>query len=143
MRRCNERGNDCPGEVGEIAAGQRKILTVGGRAIGVFNVSGEYFALLNRRPHQGADFCSGMLTGMVESSGPGEYKLDNQRQILRCPWHGWEFDIRTGQSWCDPSRLRVRADPVSVETGGELVKGPHVAETYRVTVEDDYVVVET
>ena len=130
-------------KVGEIAAGQRKMVTAGGRAIGVFNVNGEYFALLNRCPHQGAQLCSGMLTATIESSGPGEYTLDTQRQMLRCPWHGWEFDIRTGQSWCDPSRLRVKTYPVSVEAGGELVKGPYVAETYRVTVEDDYLVVET
>jgi hypothetical protein len=60
----------------------------------------------------------------------------------RCPWHGWEFDIHTGQSWCDPSKLRVKTYPVSVEPGADLVKGPYVAETYPVTVEDDYVLVE-
>ena len=44
--------------------------------------------------------------------------------MVKCPWHGWEFDIRTGKSWCDPSRVRVRQYPVAVKPGTELVEGP-------------------
>jgi nitrite reductase/ring-hydroxylating ferredoxin subunit len=140
--------------VGEIAPGGRKIFTVAGRTVGVFHVNGEYHALLNRCPHQGAPLCEGMLVSLVESSGPGEYRTVRQGEMLRCPWHGWEFDIRTGQSWCDPSKLRVKTYPVSVESGegfvsGEssgseesFVKGPYVAEKYEVSVQDEYVVVE-
>ena len=62
--------------------------------------------------------------------------------MVKCPWHGWEFDIKTGQSWCSPMRVRVRPYPVDVESGGELVKGPYVAERFNVSVEDDYIVVE-
>ena len=58
------------------------------------------------------------------------------------PWHGWEFDIRTGQSWCDPTRVRARPYAVSVQPGTRLVAGPYVAETVPVSVENDYVVVE-
>jgi nitrite reductase/ring-hydroxylating ferredoxin subunit len=129
-------------KVGEIAPGQRRIVTVGGRRIGVFHSHGEYFALLDRCPHQGASLCSGMLMGLIDSSGPGEYRMTRPAEMLRCPWHGWEFDIRTGQSWCDPTKLRVKTYPASVESGAELAKGPYVAETYRVTVEDDYVLIE-
>ena len=62
---------------------------------------------------------------------------------MRCPWHGWEFDIRTGQSWCDPTRT-AGAEPTaaSVEPGARLVEGPYVAETFAVSVEGEYVVVE-
>ena len=63
-------------------------------------------------------------------------------EILRCPWHGWEFDIRTGQSYCDPKKFRTRAYPVNVEPGTNVVKGPYVAETLAVSVESDYVVVD-
>ena len=128
--------------VGEIAPGQRKIIAVGGRRIGVFHSNGEYFALLDRCPHQGASLCSGMLVSLVDSSGPGEYRMTRQGEMLRCPWHGWEFDIRTGQSWCDPSKLRVKTYPVSVEPGAHLARVPFVAETYPVTVTDQYVLVE-
>jgi 3-phenylpropionate/trans-cinnamate dioxygenase ferredoxin subunit len=62
--------------------------------------------------------------------------------MVRCPWHSWEFDIRTGQSWFDPRRVRVRQFPAHVEKGAALREGPYKAETFPVRVEDDYVVVE-
>ncbi len=61
---------------------------------------------------------------------------------MRCPWHGWEFDIRTGRSWCDPRRLRLMQYAVKVEPGATLAEGPYVAETFKVAVEDEYVVIE-
>ena len=74
---------------------------------------------------------------------PGEYRLARRGEFLRCPWHGWEFDIRTGQSWCDPSDLKVRQFKVEIEPGATLVKGPFVAETFQVAIEEEYLVVET
>ena len=73
---------------------------------------------------------------------PGEIEYTKLGEIIRCPWHGWEFDIRTGQSYCDPKRFRARAYPVNVEPGSSVVKGPYVAETLAVSVESDYVVVD-
>ena len=61
---------------------------------------------------------------------------------MRCPWHGWEFDIRTGQSYCDPATIRTRAYAAGVAPGSSVVEGPYVAETIPVRVEEDYVVVE-
>jgi nitrite reductase/ring-hydroxylating ferredoxin subunit len=139
--------------VDEIPPGGRKIVTLEGRSVGVFNVGGEFFALRNRCPHQGGPLCDGRLAGFVTSPRPGEYRFTRPGENLRCPWHGWEFDIRTGQSWCEPARVRVRRYDVAVEPGtaiaasGEpdmegLVKGPYVAETYLVSVEQQFVVVE-
>ena len=64
-------------------------------------------------------------------------------EFLRCAWHGWEFDMRNGQSYFDPKRVKVRSYPVAVESGEELQKGPYVAETFPVHVEDSYVIIET
>ena len=128
--------------VGEIAPGSSKLVTVKGREIGVFNIKGEFFGLLNRCPHQGANLCEGPLIGLAQSRNPGEIEYTKLGEIIRCPWHGWEFDIRTGQSYCDPRRFRVKAYPVNVEPGAAVVKGPYVAETIPVKVESDYVVVE-
>ena len=55
---------------------------------------------------------------------------------------GWEFDMRNGQSYFDPARVKVRTYPVVIEDGETLAKGPFVAETFPVYVEDSYVVVE-
>ncbi len=126
----------------EVAPGTSRIVTVQGREIGLFNLDGDYFALANRCPHAGGPLCQGRIVALVQSEGPGHYRLARQQEFLRCPWHGWEFDIRTGQSWCDPSSTRARAFKVSVEPGATLVKGPYVAETFAVSVEEDYLVIE-
>ena len=134
--------------VDEIPPGERKIVELAGRRIGVFNLGGEFFALRSRCPHQGGPLCAGRLSGLVQAARPGEYAYSRANEILRCPWHGWEFDIRTGQSWIDPAQTRVRRYPVTVEAGESLEapegrqKGPYVAETYPVSVEQRYVVVE-
>ena len=146
--------------VDEIPPGERKIVEVAGRSIGVFNIDGEYFALRNRCPHQGGALCEGKLWGVLKADVPGVFEYSPRKEILTCPWHGWEFHVRTGQSWCDPRRLRVRSYEVSVEDGavltrqasppaGEasapargLVRGPYVVETYPVSVEGRYLAVE-
>ena len=148
----------------EIEPGERKIVEVAGRSIGVFNVSGEFFALRNRCPHQGGALCEGQLWGSLRAETPGDYDYQPSREVLTCPWHGWEFHLRTGQSWCAPERLRVRSYEVAVVVGeplaaivGEklaaieaddlapapgMVKGPYVAETYPVSKEGAYLVID-
>ena len=138
--------------VDEIPPGSRKVVEVRGRTIGVFNLDGEFFALRDRCPHQGGPLCQGHLSGLMESDRPGSYRYSRPGEIVRCPWHGWEFDIRTGQSWVDPEKLRVRAYQVELTSGARLeqgegdfahlLKGPYTAETYPVSVEQSYVVVE-
>ena len=146
-------------EANEIAPGERKIVTVAGRSIGVFNVDGEYFALRNRCPHQGGALCEGQLWGVLQSDRPGEFDYRPSREVIACPWHGWEFHLRTGQSWCAPDKLRVSRYAVATVAGAELaagaepqddagapapgmVKGPYVAETYPVERDGAYLVVE-
>lgn len=96
----------------EIPPGARKLVRVGGRSIGVFNIGGRFYALRNSCPHQGAELCLGRQFAPLRSSAPGSYEREPEPTIIRCPWHGWEFDIRTGRSWCDPDTQRVRAYPV-------------------------------
>ena len=140
----------------EIPPGKRKLVEVGGLSIGVFNVGGEYFALRNRCPHQGGPLCEGNQWGLLTARVPGEFEYGREGEIIACGWHGWEFDIRTGQSWCDPSKLRVKRYEVEVEPGTAvvdpvpgpdapvpgMVKGPYVAESYPVTREGEYLVIE-
>ena len=128
--------------VDEIAPGSSKIVDVNGRAIGIFNVNGEYFALLNRCPHAAAELCKGTIVGLVQSDDVGDYQLQRHGEFVRCPWHGWEFEIRSGQSYCDPRKTRARIFEVKVVAGGELVKGPYRAETFAVQVERNYLVIE-
>ncbi|HWE64838.1 MAG TPA: Rieske 2Fe-2S domain-containing protein [Chloroflexota bacterium] len=136
----------------EIPLGGRKIVEVAGRSIGVFNVEGSYFAIRNRCPHQGGPLCQGVLSGFAEAPEPGVYRYTRKGEFLRCPWHGWEFEVKTGQSWFDPGRMRVRRYEVEVQRGEQLLAGgdgaatgrrpgPYVAETYPILVHEQYILV--
>ncbi|WP_428485547.1 Rieske (2Fe-2S) protein [Rhodopila sp.] len=125
----------------EIPTGSRKIVTVKGREIGIFRVGETFYGLINRCPHQGAPLCRGEIVSRLVAPVPGEYRLTRPGEMIRCPWHCWEFDIRTGQSLCDPNSVQARAFNVAVEPGKAVVEGPFVAESVQVAVEENYVVV--
>jgi len=137
--------------VDELPPGERKIIKVNGKSIGVFNVHGKFHALRNVCPHQLAPLCEGTITGTAEPSdkGPGHGQWVREGELIRCPWHGWEFDIATGQSVFNPHRCRVKSYAVTVETNdgqtathpiGENEPDPAV-ETYPVSIESRQVVV--
>lgn len=125
----------------EIPVGSRKIVIVKGREIGIFRVGDGFYGLINRCPHQGAPLCRGEIVSRLVAPSPGDYRLTRPGEMIRCPWHCWEFDIRTGQSLCDPHSVQARAFDVAVEPGKTLVEGPFVAESVQVSIEEDYVVV--
>ena len=81
----------------------------------------------------------GTITGTARSTNPGEIIWERDGQILRCPWHGWEFDIATGRSVFNPHRLRVRTYDVTVEQPAQEEEDPSV-ESFEVTVENGWVV---
>ena len=133
--------------VDEIPPGERKIIEIGGRSLGVFNIKGEFYALRNICPHQGGPLCQGRLTGFVMADKPGgEYRYERRGEILRCPWHGWEYDVTTGQSWVDPASVRTRSYEVEVAPADALPEGyqpgPYTAETFEVSIDRQYIVVE-
>jgi 3-phenylpropionate/trans-cinnamate dioxygenase ferredoxin subunit len=107
------------GTTDEIGPGERKIVEIDGRSIGVFNVDGRYYALRNVCPHDGAPLCKGLVGPYVQSSGRGEFLYSREGEVLKCPWHEWEFDITTGRALA-VERLRVKTYRVEVE-GDEVV----------------------
>lgn len=125
--------------VSELPPGARKIVQIGSRSIGLFNLDGTYYALRNQCPHQLAPLCQGAIVSRALPSQPGTYSYDTQKEIIRCPWHGWEFDIKTGRSVFNPHRVRVKSYEVRVESVPEPEEDPSV-ETFPVKVEEEYVV---
>ena len=117
----------------EIPPGGNKVVGVEGRDIVVFHVNGEFFALLNRCPHAGAPLDKAACVARLTSSEPGVYQRSRVGELLRCAWHGWEFDMRNGQSWFDPGRVKVRTYPVVIEDGETLAKGPMWPRPFRFT----------
>ena len=100
-----------------IPPGKRKIVRLAGRSIGIFNLNGRFFALKNLCPHQGAQLCRGTLKGITTMDENGRPRLEREGEVIRCPWHGWEFDIATGRSLFNLEGLRVKTYSVSVEKG--------------------------
>jgi nitrite reductase (NADH) small subunit len=104
--------------VDDVSPGERVICELDGKSIGVFNVGGEFFALHNRCPHKGGALCQGPVTGTNVHSDDFDYVYGYEGQLIRCAWHGWEFELGTGRSLADPA-VRAKTFPVAVE-GGEV-----------------------
>ena len=126
-------------KVSELKPGERKIVEVGGRSIGVFNVDGTYYALRNLCPHQFAPLCLGKITGYCGDSPVSEFIWSREGEIIRCPWHAWEFDIKTGKSIFDPKKVRTKCYPVSVD---EAPVGELSVEGFSVSVREKTVFLE-
>jgi nitrite reductase/ring-hydroxylating ferredoxin subunit len=103
----------------DIPPGGRKIVRVAGREVGIFNIDGTFYALKNVCPHQGARVCLGRIVGTMLPSDVYEYAYSREGQILRCPWHEWEYDIATGEALFDSS-VKIVSYPVEI-IGDELV----------------------
>ena len=69
-------------EISDLNSGECKTVVADGQELALFNVDGKFFATDNVCPHQGGPLGEGMLEGTV----------------VTCPWHGWRFDVCTGQS---------------------------------------------
>lgn len=82
--------------VENIDHGERVLVEIRGREIAVFNVNGEFHALANYCVHQGGPVCEGALSGTLTQSGE-EVTYVREGEIVSCPWHGWEFDIKSGE----------------------------------------------
>jgi nitrite reductase/ring-hydroxylating ferredoxin subunit len=86
----------------------------------VFNLGGKFFGVRNVCPHYGAPLCQGTLHATHRPSEVHEFDPALDGRVLRCPWHGWEFDIITGKALFDES-TRVATYPVEIDENGELV----------------------
>jgi nitrite reductase/ring-hydroxylating ferredoxin subunit len=126
----------------EIQPGGSKHVHVAGRDIAIFNVNGEYSAIGDRCPHEGASLCRGAIVGLAEADEPGEARMTRHGEFVRCPWHGWEFDLKTGKSWCDPRRTRVKKFDLAVEDGAKIVEGPYKIDVFDVRQEGSYLVID-
>jgi nitrite reductase/ring-hydroxylating ferredoxin subunit len=137
----------------EFPDGDRRIVRAGGRSIGVFRVGERFYGIRNRCPHQGGPLCQGHLLGDAVADAPGRAQIVANPLRIACPWHGWEYDLDSGQSFLGPAAAGVRSYGVTLEPGrslldsaqpvaGQRTPGPYVAETFEVRVQDEYVVLE-
>jgi len=74
-----------------------------GNELAIYNVNGEFYATENFCPHRGALLSEGALCG----------------HVIECWWHGWQFDVRTGECLTVPERIKTYN--VKVEDGRILL----------------------
>ena len=90
----------------DLAAGHGAVVELQGKKIAIFNVAGAFFALDETCTHAGGPLSEGEVDGTV----------------VRCPWHGATFDIRTGGALGPPAPDGVRSYEVKTEGEQVLVK---------------------
>ena len=107
----------------EFKDGERRIVTAGDQEIGVFRHEGRYYAYSNYCLHQGGPACEGLIIAKVEErimpdkTSRGLYFSDTDVNFV-CPWHGYEYDIKTGECVSD-RKLKLRSYKI-VEKGDEV-----------------------
>ena len=114
----------CPSEAVREAEGV--LAVIDGLEIGVFRVHGKLVAYENRCRHQGGPVCTGAVLGKIEAVvGPGgtilEERFSTDELHLVCPWHGWEYDLATGENSAD-RRIRLRAFAATERDGQVYVE---------------------
>lgn len=108
-----------------ISDGERLIVQLEGKEIAVFRHDGQYFAHANFCPHQSGPGCEGPIDGTTEATFDRETletttTWTKDQQIITCPWHGWEFDITSGD--CLSKRdVKLISYAVDVEDGEIVV----------------------
>ena len=103
--------------------GARRIVHLEGLEIGILRHDGVFHAFENRCAHQGGPVCEGSILGKVEAVLGEDRRVVGERFSeeelhLICPWHGWEYDLRTGECAADRS-VGLRRFEV-IERGEEI-----------------------
>ena len=101
------------GSVQDFPDGRVSFVAVGRSAIGIVRWRGRIYAISAICAHQGGPLCRGVLGGRLTGPKPGDMALDETAPVIACPWHGWEFDVETGQAIGDSS-LRIRTFPATI-----------------------------
>jgi len=101
------------------------LVRAGGREVGIFMVDGRLHAYENRCRHQGGPVCTGEIIGryeqviLADGTVGGERFAEDEVRIA-CPWHGWEYDLATGECTAD-RRFRLRRFEVRLRDGEAYV----------------------
>lgn len=110
-------------KISDFQDGDRRIVMAGKTEIGVFRHEGKFYAYSNYCVHQGGPACEGLVIAKVEEriqpdkTSRGLYFSDTDMHFV-CPWHGYEYDLKTGECVAD-RRLRLKKFEL-VEKGDEL-----------------------
>ncbi|SFE52650.1 Rieske (2Fe-2S) protein [Alteribacillus iranensis] len=100
----------------ELLPGEKKAVSVGKKSIVVVCTGdNEYHAIKNSCPHQGAELSEGRVGGTTVSQEVGVIQYDKINEVIRCPWHGFEFNVKTGCPLYPSDKTRIKTYDVQVE----------------------------
>jgi nitrite reductase (NADH) small subunit len=108
----------------ELRADGCRVVDVDGRPVAVLSVGDDLFAVSDRCPHMGAPLSAGTVGGTLVASAPHTFRYGRDQRVLRCPWHGWEFDLESGRSLLEPRRVGLRTFRVTCEDGQVVLHTP-------------------
>jgi nitrite reductase/ring-hydroxylating ferredoxin subunit len=97
------------GRIDEIQDGERKLVEVDGRSIGVFHHKGQWYSVINHCLHRGGPVATGSLV----------------QDTLTCPWHGFQYNVTTGQMLSDPT-MKLEMYPVTLQDGEIYITVPEM-----------------
>jgi nitrite reductase (NADH) small subunit len=101
-------------QLNELELNRIRSAVVGGRDLCIVRTVAGIFTFGAVCPHQGGPMCEGLIKGTMTPSPRNEYSFAHEGEIVTCPWHGYEFDLRTGASVNAVIRGRIGAYPVAV-----------------------------
>lgn len=109
------------GKSAELMKGSMKRVRLGPIPVVLIRTkTGVVRAYVDRCLHMGAPLSKGELGWSSDSSSDvGDYRVERDGEILRCPWHGYEYDVRTGATVFDQQR-KLRRITV-IEEDGDLI----------------------
>ena len=119
-----ERKEHVVGDISEFPEGSHRVVKVGGREIGVFNIAGKLYGLPNVCPHQTGPLCEGKATTgtlVARKEDDWKFRWDYEGEIVACPWHGLEYHVPTGRCLAFPN-INLRRYEVVAEDGKVKVR---------------------
>jgi nitrite reductase (NADH) small subunit len=119
-----QRKEHVVGDLSEFPENSHKVVKVGRREIGIFNIGGEFYGLPNICPHQTGPLCEGKTTTdtlVARKVNDWRFEWDYEGEIVACPWHGLEYHVPTGRCLAF-SNIELRTYEVVVEDGKVKVR---------------------
>ncbi len=112
------------GDISDFPEGSHKVVRVGRREIGIFNIAGKFYGLPNVCPHQTGPLCEGKTTTgtlVARKEDDWKFRWDYEGEIVACPWHGLEYHVPTGRCLAF-SNINLRRYEVMAEDGKVKVR---------------------
>ena len=119
-----QRKEHVVGDLSEFPENSHKVVKVGRREIGIFNIGGEFYGLPNICPHQTGPLGEGKTTTgtlVARKVNDWRFEWDYEGEIVACPWHGLEYHVPTGRCLAF-SNIELRTYEVVVEDGKVKVR---------------------